>query len=87
MMKNGQAFGAESRQATILFVSAGESPQCDTIRKKMLGLQATIAGLEEHLDPAGDPKDQAKIRVAIRKAKDELVAESILANQLQCTPL
>ena len=85
MMKNGQAFGAESEEATIFFTSANESPQCETIRKKMVRIQMKIANLEESLNPAGDPHAQAKTRTAILDAERELAAERSRGSQLQCT--
>ena len=85
MMKGGQGFGEQSEEATIVFISASEPAQCETIRKEMVKIQTTIANLEERLDPAGDPQAAAKIRKAIFDAKGELAAERRRGTQLQCT--
>ena len=83
MMKAGQSFGAETPEATIVFVSPNEPAECEVIRKKIAKIQQKIVVLEE-LDPGTVP-GQAKIRLQILKAKDDLAVEQARGIQLNCS--
>jgi len=85
MTKDGQPFGEESLEATIVFVSTSEAPACENIRNAMLKIQEQIALLEDQLDATGNPHSQSQLRNTILKAKEELKAERNRGVQLQCS--